>query len=64
MTTTLARTVFLYDMRKAVGQVDPSEGRPDLEWGRHRPEEFQLVDTFTSAKKGPVLEFKPVGRAE
>ena len=64
MTTTLARTIFLYDMRKAVGQVDPSEGRPDLEWGRHRPEEFQLVDTFTSAKKGPVLEFKPVERAE
>lgn len=60
MTTTLARTLFLYDVRKAVAEADPSEGHPSLEWGRHRPDEFQLVDTFTSAKKGPVLEFRKV----
>ncbi|KAL3952158.1 cytochrome P450-like protein [Purpureocillium lilacinum] len=58
MTTTLARTLYMYDLRKAVGVVDPGEGRPDLEWGRHRVEEFQLVDTFTSAKKGPMIEFR------
>lgn len=58
MTTTLARTIFLYDMRRAVGVVDPGEGGPELEWGRHRKEEFQLYDTFTSAKKGPVVEFR------
>ncbi|TQS31576.1 hypothetical protein Golomagni_08138, partial [Golovinomyces magnicellulatus] len=58
MTTTLARTLFLYDIRKAVAAADPSEGHPSLEWGRHRPEEFQLVDIFTSAKKGPLLEFR------
>ncbi|KAM3565576.1 hypothetical protein MY1884_000109 [Beauveria asiatica] len=60
MTTTLARTIYTYDMRKAVGVADPSEGRVGNEWGRHRPGEFQLVDTFTSAKKGPVVEFKKV----
>ncbi|KAM3544223.1 Isotrichodermin C-15 hydroxylase [Beauveria bassiana] len=60
MTTTLARTIYTYDMRKAVGVEDPSEGRAGNEWGRHRPGEFQLVDTFTSAKKGPVVEFKKV----
>ncbi|PHH75925.1 hypothetical protein CDD82_4216 [Ophiocordyceps australis] len=63
MTTALARTLFLYDIRKAVGVMDPSEGRPELEWGRHREGEFQLVDTFTSAKKGPVIEFRGAGKA-
>ncbi|EQL02115.1 Cytochrome P450 family protein [Ophiocordyceps sinensis CO18] len=59
MTTTLARTLYLYDMRRAVGVEDPGEGRADLEWGRHRESEFQLTDTFTSAKKGgPVIEFR------
>ncbi|KAK5995578.1 Cytochrome P450 monooxygenase AKT7 [Cladobotryum mycophilum] len=58
MTTTIARTLYLYDMRKAVGVVDPSEGRPEFEWGRQRTGEFQLVDTFTSAKKGPLVEFR------
>lgn len=56
---TLARTLFLYDMRRAVGVDDPGEGRAGLEWGRHRDSEFQLMDTFTSAKKGgPMIEFR------
>lgn len=63
MTLTIARAVYLYDMRRAVGVADPSEGRSDLEWGRHRPEEFQLADIFTSAKKGPVVEFRLAGEA-
>ncbi|KAF4126179.1 Cytochrome P450 [Geosmithia morbida] len=63
MTTTLARTIFLYDMRRAVGIVDPGEGAPELGWGRHRKEEFQLFDTFTSAKTGPLVEFKRVERS-
>ncbi|KFA75826.1 hypothetical protein S40288_01915 [Stachybotrys chartarum IBT 40288] len=50
MMTTIARTVFLYDLRKAVGVEDPGEGRPGRGWGRHRASEFQLIDTFTSAK--------------
>ena len=63
MTTTLARTVFLYDLRKAVGVVDPGEGHAGLEWGRHRVDEFQLRDTFTSAKTGPMVEFRKAEKA-
>ncbi|KOS17813.1 Isotrichodermin C-15 hydroxylase [Escovopsis weberi] len=58
MTLMLGRTFYMYDARKAVGVEDPSEGRADLEWGRHRTSEFQLVDIFTSAKKGPLVEFR------
>jgi cytochrome P450 len=62
MTITLARTIFLYDMRRAVGIQDPAEGRKDLEWGRQRESEMQLVDTFTSAKQGVMVEFREVQR--
>lgn len=58
MTTTLARTIYLYDMRRAVGVKDPGEGSRDLEWGRHRESEYQLIDTFTSARDGPMVEFR------
>lgn len=58
MSNTLARTMYLYDMRKALGIEDPAEGKPSNEWGRHRTTEFQLVDTFTSAKNGPMVEFR------
>jgi cytochrome P450 len=58
MRTSLARTLFLYDMRRAVGVVDPGEGREGREFGRHRVGEFQLVDTFTSIKDGPMVEFR------
>jgi cytochrome P450 len=60
MTTTLARTLYLYDMRRAVGVKDPGEGRPQLGWGRHRESEYQLIDTFTSARDGPMIEFRRV----
>ncbi|KAL7805836.1 cytochrome P450 [Trichoderma aethiopicum] len=63
MTLTLARALYLYDVRRAVGVQDPSEGRADLEWGRHRPDEFQLADIFTSAKKGPIVEFRLAEKA-
>ncbi|KAI1812505.1 isotrichodermin C-15 hydroxylase [Poronia punctata] len=55
--TTLARVLFLYDMRKSAG-FDPAEGSPELDWGRHRPEEYQLIDQFTSLKQGPMVEFR------
>ncbi|KAK3938977.1 Isotrichodermin C-15 hydroxylase [Diplogelasinospora grovesii] len=58
MATTLARVLFLYDIRRAVGVEDPGEGRVGAVWGRHRPSEFQLVDTFTSWKNGPMVEFR------
>ncbi|KAK3695927.1 hypothetical protein LTR37_018282 [Vermiconidia calcicola] len=56
LTTALARIVYLYDMRLSPGS-HMGEGNPDLEFGRHRPNEFQLKDTFTSAKDGPLVEF-------
>ena len=55
--TVLARTLFIYDMRLAPGTT-LGEGRPHFEWGRHRPNEFQLKDTFTSMKDGPLVEFR------
>ncbi|OIW26727.1 cytochrome P450-like protein [Coniochaeta ligniaria NRRL 30616] len=58
MTTTLARVLFLYDLRRAVGVADPGEGQADGEWGRDRVGEYQLVDTFTSLKDGPLVEFR------
>lgn len=58
MTITLARVLFLYDVRKAVGVADPGEGKAGAEWGRDRVGEFQLVDTFTSLKNGPMVEFR------
>ncbi|TDZ13988.1 Cytochrome P450 monooxygenase AKT7 [Colletotrichum spinosum] len=58
MSTTIARTLFLYDLRKAVGVFDPAEGRADLEESRRRPSEYQLYDTFTSMKDGPMVEFR------
>lgn len=54
---TIARTVFLYDMRLASGS-NLGEGRPDLEWGRQRVGEYQLKDTFTSLRDGPLVEFR------
>ncbi|KAI1763248.1 cytochrome P450 [Hypoxylon sp. FL1150] len=57
MMTTLARVLYLYDLRKSSG-FDPAEGNPDLEWGRQRVDEFQLIDQFTSLKDGPMVEFR------
>lgn len=57
MMTTIARVLYLYDLRKSAG-FDPAEGNPDLEWGRQRVDEFQLIDQFTSLKDGPLVEFR------
>jgi cytochrome P450 len=58
MSVTLARVLFLYDVRRAVGVADPGEGKVGAEWGREKVGEFQLVDTFTSLKDGPMVEFR------
>lgn len=62
MTLSLGRAIYLYDMRRAVGVQDISEGHPDLEYGRHRANEFQLRDIFTSGKCGPLVEFRRAQR--
>ncbi|KAM7190175.1 Isotrichodermin C-15 hydroxylase [Rhypophila sp. PSN 637] len=60
MMVTLGRVLFLYDLRRAAGGiVDPGEGgREGAEWGREKVSEYQLVDTFTSLKDGPMVEFR------
>lgn len=55
----LARTVVSYDMRLASG-TRIGEGSADLGYGRHRSTEYQLKDSFTSIKDGPLVEFKRV----
>jgi cytochrome P450 len=57
LSTALARTLFLYDMRLAPG-MRVGEGDRDLEFGRHRATEYQLRDSFTSLKDGPIVEFR------
>ncbi|KAI9734297.1 MAG: hypothetical protein M1834_002401 [Cirrosporium novae-zelandiae] len=54
---TVARTVFLYDMRLTPG-THVGEGRVEWEYGRHLPEEYQLRDIFTSLKEGPMVQFR------
>lgn len=58
MSITLARMLWLYEVRRAVGVVDAAEGRAGAEWGRDRCDEMQLVDTFTSLKEGVMVDFK------
>jgi len=57
LSVALARVLFAFDMRLTPG-TSVGEGRPDLEVGRRRTMEFQLKDTFTSLKDGPVVQFR------
>lgn len=63
LTTALARAVWLFEMRLAPGSTlgggGAGAGGEGVEWGRHRAGEFQLRDTFTSMKDGPMVEFRP-----
>ena len=58
MTTALARAVYLFDMRLAPRSTLGEGSQEGAEWGRHRKGEFQLKDTFTSMKDGPLVEFR------
>jgi cytochrome P450 len=55
LTIALARTVYLFDLKLA---SPLGGGSLTGEWGRRRPTEYQLEDTFTSRKDGPMVEFK------
>jgi cytochrome P450 len=57
LTTTLARVVYMFDMKLAPG-TDLGAGSPKLEFGRQRTTEYQLKDTFTSMKDGPMVSFR------
>jgi hypothetical protein len=57
MTTTIARMVYMYDMRLTPGST-LGKGNPRLASGRQRVGEFQLKDSFTSIKEGPEVQFR------
>jgi cytochrome P450 len=56
--TSLARVMWLFDMRLAPGEEAVGAGALQNELGRQRASEYQLKDTFTSMKDGPVLQFR------
>lgn len=55
--TALARVLWTYDMKLAEG-VRVGEGDERGEWGRQRESEYQLRDSFTSLKDGPMVQFR------
>ncbi|KAF1995072.1 cytochrome P450 [Amniculicola lignicola CBS 123094] len=58
LTITIARVLFLFDLRLAPGKT-LGEGSADLEFGRTRSMEYQIEDRFASMKDGPVAQFRP-----
>jgi cytochrome P450 len=57
LTVTIARVLFLYDLRIAPGST-LGAGNKDLEPGRTMPTEYQIKDVFASKKDGPMLQFR------
>jgi cytochrome P450 len=64
MTIAMARVLYEFDIRRAVGVADPGEGVPGAPLGREKPGEFQLRDTFTSDREGFMVEFRRAERAD
>jgi cytochrome P450 len=57
MMATFAVVLFRLDFK--MDSDDAAGGKPGLEYGRHRANEFQLRDHITAAKNGPTLRFRP-----
>jgi len=57
LTTTLAMVLFNYDLRITPG-THAGEGVPGSGPGRDEQGTYQLKDTFTSLKDGPVIQFR------
>ena len=58
--TTLARVFWLFNVKLVPG-THVGEGHDSLETMRRRKEEYQLRDTFTAVKDGPMVQFKERG---
>lgn len=64
LTLSLARSLWLFDIRNVEGGVDdrPNGGelmkKREEHWGKVRKDEFQMVDRFLVERDGPVMEFK------
>ncbi|KAJ3567558.1 hypothetical protein NPX13_g6724 [Xylaria arbuscula] len=55
----IAKTLWCFDFELAPGnQGQVGMGVPGKRYGRHRPKEFQLYDTFGSRHDGPNLMFR------
>jgi cytochrome P450 len=53
----IGRLLFEYDMRLD-SQSTLGEGGPGKGWGRHRKDEYQLMDRFVSMQDGPMVQFR------
>jgi cytochrome P450 len=60
LTLTLARLVYLYDMRIQPGST-LGKAKPGRRRGDHL--EFRIQDWITANKDGPVVEFRTVGQS-
>lgn len=58
----MASVLVQFDFRRADGpQGERGGGLPSREFGRHRRDEFQMIDHVICAKEGPVLQFRRRG---
>lgn len=56
----IAKVLWYFDFQIAPGDAGKAgEGMPGAPYGRHRPDEFQLWDIFSSTQEGPQLVFTP-----
>lgn len=60
--TFMAMMLYLFDFRVADGQAGKLGGGVlGAEFGRHRPDEYQLFDHVTAVHEGPMLQFRKRG---
>jgi cytochrome P450 len=57
MMLVIAKTVFLFDLRKAP-ESTLGEGKPELGWGQSDRNQLQVVDAYISLREGPVPQFR------
>jgi hypothetical protein len=62
MSLTIARTLWYFDFEKASGEAGKlGGGSPGAEYGRRRPDEFQVYESFVVDHDGPNLVLVPRG---
>ena len=55
----MASVLVTFDFRKPEGPENLlGEGSPDAPYGRHRKDEYQLIDHGICTKDGPMLQFR------
>lgn len=57
----MASILVAFDFKKPDGPESLlGEGSPDGPYGRHRKDEFQMIDHVICAKDGPMLQFREI----